>query len=402
MKILNIFCDMLRPDTLSLFNDNLVKKDSLDLELEKLGGTIYKNVFAVNPDTGRGIAGFFTGRFAKAHECMVMAQYPENFLNMKLYNLNNLFEEKKIKNYFLCKEDYYKLGYIPKDTKGLVKIRENKRNDYKEKIKKIAEEIKEEKDAFIFFTFSDFHDVMTLENYTMKKIKQGKEQLNKIIKYVFEVFDKDDFDYIFIFSDHGCCYDEEIKEQLYLVSDNRTRITLQVRKKYENTLKENLELRSLLDLFPTWCSLYNKDIKCDGISLFEKNSLNRKIVIESSSKFATDIWAISDLWSIVTKEEIIMLNKKDKLTLKNRIGEKEILFSSSLTDREIYEVLEKETIFFKDVDIEIKKDIKKPFKRLIFSDGTLLKKENQSYIYVFLRYLIAKTLFYETIKKMIR
>ena len=397
MKILNIFCDMLRPDVLALFNDNILEKDELDIELEKLGGTIYKNAFSVNPDTGRGLAGLFTGRFAKNNGCTVMGQYPENYLNKELYNLNNLFEEKKIASYFLCKEDYYNLGYFPKGTKELIKIKETKRYDYKKRLKEVSSKVKREKDIFIFLTFSDFHDVMSVENYDKKKVKKGKEQLNKIISYIFKIFNKDDFDYIFIFSDHGCCYSEEKKDKLYLLNDNRTRITLQVRKKYESNIKENLDLKSILDIFPTWCFLYNKKIKSDGKILF-KNDSNRKIGIESSSKFTTDIWAKSDLWAVITKNEIIITDKKKKIIFQNQLGKNKILPSSSLLTKEINDILKRETVFFEEKEIKIKKDIKKSCKRLFYSDGSFLKSEKQRYIYIYLRYLIARTPFYLYLK----
>lgn len=377
---------MLRPDVVSLFNEKEKEETILEKEMKNLGGTIYTNAFSVNPDTGRTMACLVTGMLAKKNGCILSGQYPEYFLKKELYNLSDLILEKKIDGYFLAKQDYTKTGFFPKNIKKIVEIKEDKKNNYKKQIIKLKKEIKESNDLFIFITLSDFHDVMTAYNYEKKFIKKGKEKIGIMLNYIFKEINKNDFDYIFIFSDHGCKLNyEQNKKDLFLINTDRTRITLQVRKKDENGIKKNNYLKSTLDFFPTWCYLFNKDIDVDGENLFFDRK-DRTLTIESTTDFKNP-WAQSNLWAGIKENIVLLKSINNEIILENRVGifDKEVFLKVN-EKNEIYKKLEEETFFYNKnirLNIENKPKVDKNIVRFRYSDGTVINIKLKFYLFLY-------------------
>lgn len=377
---------MLRPDVVSLFNEKEKEETILENEMKNLGGTIYTNAFSVNPDTGRTMACLVTGMLAKKNGCILSGQYPEYFLEQDLYNLNNLVLEKKINSYFLAKQDYTKTGFFPKNTTEIIEINEKQENDYKKQIIKLKEKVNESENLFIFITLSDFHDAMEAYGYEKKIMKKGKEKIGIMLNYIFKEINKDDFDYIFIFSDHGCKLNyEKNKKDLFLINTDRTRITLQIRKKYENGIKKNNYLKSTLDFFPTWCNLFNKDINVDGENLF-CDKKDRILTIESTTDFKNP-WAQSNLWAGIKENIVLLKNRDNEIILENKIGvfDKKVFLEDN-EKNEIYKRLEEETFFYNKniiLDVRNKTKVDENIVRFRYSDGTELNIKLKFHLFLY-------------------
>ena len=61
MKILMLFCDMLRANKLNVVNKNNCKPTPFDNWLGNFGGCTYINTYTPAPDTPRSLACLYTG-----------------------------------------------------------------------------------------------------------------------------------------------------------------------------------------------------------------------------------------------------------------------------------------------------------------------------------------------------
>ena len=71
MKILFLFCDMLRANKLKIINTDIKRFTSLDKWLLKFGGTIYKKCYTPAPDTPRSLACLYSGRYPIRNGCSI-------------------------------------------------------------------------------------------------------------------------------------------------------------------------------------------------------------------------------------------------------------------------------------------------------------------------------------------
>src|SRR3989338_5821760 len=100
MKILIIFVDMLRPDMLQVLN-SAVAKGPLDEELEKIGGTLYRNCFTQAPDTARSLACVWSGKYPYKNGCDKRIKNPKFYWNKGLICPFLIIRMKKGTGYFL-------------------------------------------------------------------------------------------------------------------------------------------------------------------------------------------------------------------------------------------------------------------------------------------------------------
>lgn len=407
MKILCIFCDMLRSDKISLLNEEQ-KEDKLDLFLRKFGGTIFKNSFSPTPDTGRALASFFTGKCSKNNGCYFQYQYPKYYLK-DIYNLGNLLEDKNIKYKFIIREESYILGNFPDDIKNVVRI--DKKNSFKMETIKALNELKNSEDYFLFLDIDDYHLAVDVYGSIDEAYIIGKNKIYSVLKYIFENIDKNELDYTFIFSDHGhkdnITKQNIIKGDLNLLFPDRSKIFLLARKKNEKNIKINNNIKSILDFMPTFMDIFNIKIKnnFDGQSLFLNNK-NRIIALEGNENFF-DPYSKLNVWGAAHKDYIFITNKLKKIILSNKN------IKNNIDEKQILNIIEKETCnyIFEDKKLlnefqirELKEKIKKINFYILtsykYSDDSLISYKK--YIKINIKSLFIKIKFYEIILKLRR
>lgn len=336
MKIICIFCDMLKSDKISLIN-NSIKKGRLEIELEKLGGTIYTNSFSPTPDTGRALASFFTGKNSKNNNCNYQYKFPKYFLKDKEFTLKNLLENNNYTYDFLSHGMNVVLGAFPSEIKNIIKFGNNRKIMLKKEIRKIKNKVENNDNYFIFIGLEDYH--LASDNYGLneKTSEIAKNKLADSIKYLFEKIDKDKFDYIFIFSDHG--HKEKIEKtergKLLLLGPDRTRIFLQIRKKYEKEIVFNENIKSIVDFLPTFFNIFKlnyQEYNLDGEDIFCDKE-DRIISLEGNDNFF-DPYSEITLWGALNKEYIYLTDKKNEIILKNNINKNIIINQISKEDKE--------------------------------------------------------------------
>ena len=325
---------MIRANRLSTFNPNIKIDTPLDTAFKELGGTIYTNCFTPGPDTPRGIATFLTGIEPYKNGCNTRLKWPRSFLNKNLTTVFDIFLEQNYKLDLYSSLNERTVGLFPEHISKMDIF--NKDHDLDKYLNNITLEDKH----FVFIGIPDYHWAFDDLGYT----KQGEKESYKITKDVYDLifkrFDKDDFDHIFIFSDHGFIFNYEMKKypREFLLNDDRTNIILLHHQKHQNKIKISDRLCSLADIFSTYQHILNIKIT-HGISLLSEKERDY-VISEDHSNFMPSVNQNIELWSLTTKEHIY-IRTLEKAVLINRKSKKidyqiNIIYDQILEDNSSY------------------------------------------------------------------
>ena len=299
MKCLFIFCDMLRPNILQTYNHKIKKKKPMDLWFEKIGGTLYTDCFTPAPDTPRSMACFYTGLYPKNNGCTLRLHWPMFYLK-NVPTIFDLFKFKKYNMSMYVDVHKKKTGFIPKKNIDDLKIYHN----LSLYVHMLKNQVKSEKNIFSFITLNDYH--YGIDDYGNNNFGEMKAQkkLSKMFDIIFKNINKEDFDYIVIFSDHGFKFHSEIdkRSDLSLLNEDRTKVLLHVYKKGDVGFTYKNDFKTIMDIFPTFNDILKipkfEQPKVDGISLLnnKKAFKNRFIVFEDYTIFTPQINIGHGIW----------------------------------------------------------------------------------------------------------
>jgi hypothetical protein len=311
MKVLIIFVDMLRANRLSTFNESLKIDTPIDDSFKQLGGTIYRNCFTPGPDTPRGISSAITGIPPHINGCDVRLKWPRDFLKPEIDTIYDLFLEKKFKIDILSDPRERAVGLLPANISELGI--HNARYDLDDYLENIVIE----DDHFIFLCLPQFHWALDALGASKNAEKYGQNDVASAINLVFEKLDKDLFDHIIIFSDHGFkfTYEMKLSSDYMLLNDDRTHTVMIHRKKHQMDININEKLCSIADIYPTIQDILDIETY-DGFSLFSNNMRNY-IVVEDHISFLPSINQNIELWAVIDRE-YIYIRKLDRAILIDR------------------------------------------------------------------------------------
>lgn len=348
-NVLLIFCDMVRGNLLSDLNKN-IKESEFEIFLKSLKGTLYTNAYTPAPDTGRGYAMLQTGLSCKKNGCDDVWKTPKFFLKENIATLDKIMSKNEINTKYLIPERDDMVGVLGKEIKSKILVDFNNIT-YKDGFKSLRKDIETFKNNFFWVSFDDYHVAADDYGASMKSDEVGKEKLAIIFKLFFSILPKEKFDEIIIVSDHGNVHKYGFKDErvLNLLNDDRTKILLYRWKKGNNKFLLNNELRSILDIYPTILERFSIKYKeLDGISLNINSHKDRKIVMESYSKFFH--LAPLDLWGVRTNKYLYLTNLKFKSMYKVNGMEYEKCKVDVEMEKEFIKELKKESVCY-----EIKK-----------------------------------------------
>ena len=337
MKVLVLFTDMIRANRLSLFNENFSHVTPLDQSLKKIGGTAYTNCFTQGPDTPRGISSVLTGKSPFFNGCDVRLKWPMFFLDPSLKTIFDLFKENNFKIDILSDPRERAIGIFPEDIASFYE------DDNTYDIDSFFKNLIIENDHFIFLCLPQFHWTLDAYGASLNGEKNAHLDISNTIDKVFNYIDKDTFDHIFIFSDHGFKFTHEIRtepEHLLLNSD-RTNTIMMHREKFQNNLAYSNKLCSITDLYPTFQEILGTSANSDSISLFSKKE-HEYVVIEDHINFMPSVNQNIELWSLVTPSHIY-IRQLDKAHIINRNNN--IIESSVIVEYD--QILERESSYGK-------------------------------------------------------
>ncbi|MFL2578319.1 MAG: hypothetical protein ACJ0QE_06405 [Flavobacteriaceae bacterium] len=305
MKVMTLFIDMIRPNRLSIFNDKIKVDTQLDISFKNLGGTVFNNCYTPGPDSPRGISTFLTGLDPYENGCNTRLKWPQFFLKENQKTVFDIFLEKNYKISSFSSPQERANGLFPDHIASL--DIHNKNNDLEDYLSTLELE----EDHFLFISIPDFHLAFDDFGYNKKGEKDAYSICQSIYDIVFSKFDKNDFDHVFIFSDHGFKFSLERKlEPLeHLINEDRSNVILIHREKYQDALNNNTKLCSLADFFDTYQDILG--IKSKTNKSFLSNYEREYIIIEDHLNFEPMINQNIEIWGVVNKKEFYVrtLNK---------------------------------------------------------------------------------------------
>jgi len=311
MKVLTIFIDMIRANRLSTFNGNVKKDTPLDIAFKEMGGTAYTNCFTPGPDTPRGMSAYYTGVNPYKNGCNTRLKWPQYFLNKEFDTIFDIFIEEEFKIDCFASPKERDTGLYPSHINDM-----NVHNkDYD--LDKYLSELKLQNDHFLFLSIPDYHWAFDDFGYSVSGEKKAYKVTKSVWDVVFKNLNKDDFDHIFIFSDHGFKFNVErkLEPKAYMLDEDRTNSIMIHREKGQDNLIKNDKLCSLVDLYPTYEEILGIN-QTKSFSLLSDNE-HKFIVLEDHMNFAPSINQNIELWALVNKD-FIYIRGLDKVTLINR------------------------------------------------------------------------------------
>jgi len=308
MKVLTLFIDMIRPNRLSVFNNEIKVDTPLDILFKNLGGTVFNNCYTPGPDTPRGMSTFLTGLDPHENGCNNRLKWPQFFLKENQKTIFDIFLEKNYKINCFSSPQERANGLFPNHIASL-DIHNEKNN-----LEHYLSTLEMEEDNFLFISIPDFHLAFDDFGYNKKGEKEAYKLVKTSCDIVFSKFDKNDFDHIFIFSDHGFKFSLERKfEPLeHLINADRSNIILIHREKHQDILIKNTKLCSLGDLFDTYQDILGVKLKTNKsfLSKYERDY----VIIEDHLSFKPKINQNIEIWGVVNKKEFYV-RTLDKATL---------------------------------------------------------------------------------------
>jgi len=386
MKILVVFIDMIRPNRLSLFNSNVKSDTQLDLSLKKFGGTYYTNCFTQGPDTPRGMSAFATGCAPYKNGCNTRLKWPRYFLNKELKTIYDLFIERDYKMTFFSNPNEREDGLFPEHVSNL------KVHNYNYDLDKYLSETKLEENHFVFISLPDFHWSFDDNGYTVYGEKKSYKEIKKSYDVIFKNFSKDEFDHIFVFSDHGFKHTHESKrESKYLfLNEDRTNILMIHRKKNEEKIKYDNRMCSIADIYPTIQDIFSEKIDA-GISFLSENE-REYVVVEDHLNFAPSVNQNVEIWSIVKRDVIYIRTLESGYILDRNSRKVEIAIDQKNDD-----ILKGESSFGKYIE-EYEQVFK--YREFIFKQTTYMHGGERVCPPIFMKYLHAlKDVIFEKYEK---
>jgi hypothetical protein len=292
MKVLMIFIDMIKGSDFTK-NKSKASISSFNMFLNELGGTIFSKTFTEGPDTPRSMSSFYSGLSPSKNGCIDRLRWPRYFLNTE----NTIFD------YFI--ENNYKLNFFSNPNEranGLFPEKISKMGDIHNTsfdLKNFVENTIIADNQLLFISLPDLHFSMDDIGYNTLGEYYGYYNVLKSLKIIFNKFDKNIFDNILIFSDHGYKYKSQLlfQSRNYLLNKDRTQTFLFSRNKFDKNLKYCNNLLALSDVF----HVYNKltlDCKVDltkKLMFVERES----VLIEDHIKFNNEYGQIIGVWAFV-------------------------------------------------------------------------------------------------------
>lgn len=316
MKILVIFIDMIRPNRLSTFNDQVDKDTLLDKAFKDLGGTVYTNCFTPGPDTPRGLSSFFTGIEPYLNGCNTRLKWPQHFLKEGLSTIFDIFIRNDFSITCFSSPAERENGLFPENIE-----KQNIHNmDYD--LGNYLSSVKLKKNHMLFIGIPDYHWAFDDFGYTTNGEKKAYHVVKSVYDKVFESFNRDDFDHIFVFSDHGFKFNLErkLEPQGYLVNEDRTNCLLIHRTKYQNELIKNNRMCSLCDLYPTFEDILDSGDQ-GGYSLLG-NEERDFVVVEDHLDFMPTVNQNLQIWAVIKKDFIYIRTLESGFVLCRETGKR--------------------------------------------------------------------------------
>ena len=308
MKVLMLFVDMLRPNRFGSYNSE-AEINQIDELLEGLGGTIYTNCFSPAPDTPRSMACCYTGLLPMENGCDTRVKWPAKFLSNDTTNIFNPFIDNNYKMHFFSNPNERNGGLFPPGIESIGFHNEDYDMDnYLSKLDLTDNHL-------VFLSIPDYHWALTDWSYTKKGETVAITETHKSLDIVFKNLNKDDFDHIFIFSDHGFKFNFQLKteENYKFLNRDRTNIFMFYRKKGDQGISYQNKLCSIQDLSHSVNDIFGLE---NSFSLLNDSERGYVVIEDHLSISGPKVNQDIDIWAVVTKNEMYIRTLEYSISLK--------------------------------------------------------------------------------------
>jgi len=224
----------------------------------------------------------------------------------------------------------------------------------------------------------------------------GQLHLKNYLEIFFENNDLDKFDHIFWFSDHGHKLHSEIgkRNKISLLDDDRSKTHLLVRKKGQNHLSYDHELRGIFDIYPTVLSIINKtiDVDLDGRDLFSQKG-HDYIVFEDHDDFSVSIAQVINNWGVRTNDKFYFESLESKVLLEV-VGIGDYIRKKIIDDESMFtDIIRRHTGSYEETTkqnriLQYYKELRKDNDNLKFSDNSKRFSKNRSIVFRIVVYFL--------------
>ena len=297
MKVLFLFLDMIRAEQLSIVNDEIKDFNPLNEKLKDIGGTLYPNCYTSAPDTTRSMAALWSGLSPKDNGCDTRIKWAKDFLDDKKDTIFDNFIKNDYDINIFHEPQERKVGLFPKKVYDIANFSE----DYD--LAKFLKTTKIEDNSLTYIGISDFHLAYNDSGYSNEGAKLSFEILTQAVDMVFDNLDKDEFDHIFIFSDHGFAFAHEVLNPYNYVSNIRSNILMIHRIKNQNKIEKNEKFCSIMSILPTIDEIFEDKKQRYDFSLFDKKEREYYTIIDHFN-YQPQINHNIELWGLIFKDKI--------------------------------------------------------------------------------------------------
>jgi hypothetical protein len=287
MRTLTVFIDMFNTDLLKNYNKKQ-SKTLVDDYFENFGGLLYTNVWTPCPDTARSLSSFWSGIPCYRNGCNKRGKYPSDFL------IDNSFLDK------LEKSNVEINIFAPTNRKEMIFPAKYTQNSYQ--LNNLEDLNKVSKNSYSFIDLPDLHHVIDDRGSTKRGMNAAHLQLIDSLNYIFDTIDKNLFDRIIFFSDHGNILTKEINTDTYFIGSARSRIFLLIYERGNNKLKTNNNFSSITEI--SKFILKDKKFYYDQIILDEIDT----ILVEDFKSTLAKIEQVPNIWMYKTLDETLVFN----------------------------------------------------------------------------------------------
>ena len=339
MKILFYFLDML-PGTVM---EDTVEKNEYPLMREFLHdftGTFYTNAYTPSPDTPRSIACLFTAATPKIHGCSTRDKWPGHFmasdeLNQLLFLQSEGFEIFTL----LAKNEISSKRFLPNSEKLKFKNHQDILSFKSSVLNSNAFE-----NSFFFVQDNIFHDVVDERSGHESSIKSGLKQSLNNLRIFFDTINKDNFDLVVLFSDHGFKPFRYPKSKSHHLDDIRIKIFLHISSKGDTGFMKDNKLRCISDIFPI---IFNKLNIKTSIQRDHLSEGRDYVVVEDHGSLGPNVSGRPSHWKIIFKNGnyLHVYQEASKLFFVDSLSQTPIPIK--FLDSDSLNILIKNTVFFK-------------------------------------------------------
>ncbi|UJF33215.1 alkaline phosphatase family protein [Paenibacillus hexagrammi] len=172
-------------------------------------------------------------------------------------------------------------------------------------LERYAQNLRITDQSFTFISLPDFHWAQDDYGYNKDAVRLGYDRVLDSLHIIDNHLSVEQFDWFFIFSDHGFKLTGQSQAESYLqLNADRTNTFMLMKSKQDKELSLNDELRSIMDIYPTICELLDvTSLQLDGLSLLQEQE-HPLIVVEDFTSFYPQINQQADLWAVIKKQGV--------------------------------------------------------------------------------------------------